>query len=281
MKIKSTITSLALLLIAFLLMNNANGPASVQGQDRTGSPLSSGSCNTAGCHDSGVFDPTVSVELLTNTGVSISGYEPGESYNVRVTINASSGTPAAYGFQAVALDANNDNGGTWDFPNGGQQLVVFANGLEYMEHAAPITSNVITTALWDAPAAGGGDVTFYVGAVATNGNTESSGDGVGIASITLTEGFMTATNDLEEALGFSVFPNPTEEMVNLKINSLTSGLVNLRISDVAGKIIRNEQLDLNQGENVKQIDLSNLNNGLYLIYLSNELEVIRKSIVKI
>ena len=243
--------------------------------------LSSGSCNTSGCHDSGAFDPTVSVEVLTG-GVPISGYEPGASYEVRVTVTAGSGTPSSYGFQVVGLNANDDEGGEWAFfPAGGQQLVQFASGVTYMEHATPSTSNVFTTTLWDAPAAGGGDVTFYVGAVATNGNATPVGDGGATASITLSEGFMTGTNELEKSLGFSVFPNPTEEMINLKINSLNSGSVNMRISDVAGKMIRNEKLDLNQGENIKQIDISNLNNGLYLIFLSNESNVIRKSIIKI
>lgn len=281
MKIKSTLTVIGLFLIALFLMNNSGGPANVQGQDRTGSPLSTGACGTAGCHDAGAFAPSVSVEVLTG-GEAISGYEPGASYQIKVTIDAASGTPASYGFQTVVLDSNNENAGSWNFPNGGQQLIAFASGVEYMEHSTPSTSNTITTTLWDAPAAGAGDVTVYVGAIAANDNGTSGGDGGAITSIVLSEGFMIVdSDDLEEPTGFSVFPNPTQDFIYAKINSQSFGNAQLRILDVTGKVMHTEAFEIQQGENLQQVNTGNLKNGLYLIHLIHEGETITKTFVKI
>jgi len=281
MKIKSTITLFVMLFAAFLFMNNSSGAADVQGADRTGSPLSNGSCNTVGCHASGAFNPSVTVEVLTGSTV-VTEYEPGATYTVRVTIAAGTGTPAEYGFQTVALNSADENAGEWSvIPNGGQQHVTFANDVTYVEHSMPSTSNTFTTASWDAPLTGGGDVTFYAGAIATNDNGGTSGDGGATASVTLSEAGMSATNDLERSLGFSVFPNPAQEALNLQINSLISGPVDLRITDVSGKTIHRERFDLFEGEFTKRVDISDLNNGLYLLFLSNESGVATETIVKI
>lgn len=279
MKIKSTLTLFALLTISFFLLNNSGGPASVQGQDRTGSPLSPGACNTAGCHDGGTFDPTVTIELLRNN-VPVAGYEPGESHTLQVSITAGEGTPAGYGFQAVALNTNDENAGNFGFPSGGQQLVIFANNVEYMEHSTPSTNNTFSMS-WTAPQMGAGDVTIYAAGNATNGDGMISGDGAMATSLTFTEGLILSTEDVGQLLDVSVFPNPAQEILNVKINSRASGSADLKISDVAGKTIHAEQFDILQGENVKQVDIGDLNNGMYFISLSSDSETITETIVKI
>lgn len=279
MKVKSTFLYLAFISIALLLLNNASGPAAVQGVDRTGSPLSPGSCNTAGCHDSGAFDPTVSIEILSNN-MAISGYEPGASYQVRITIDAATGTPSTYGFQTVALNSNDDNAGTWNFPNGGQQLVGFATGVEYMEHSTPSASNVITTATWEAPAIGGGDVIFYVGALASNNSGNPAGDGGAVNSITLTEGFMVNSNEIEQPIGFSLFPNPALDFLNVNITSNDAGLAQLRILDMTGKMVHTEEFGIHQGENLQHVDIENLNSGLYLFNLIHGDQVVSEKFLK-
>ncbi len=280
MKIKSTITALSLLIFGFFLMNNAAGPAEVQGQDRTGSPLSTGSCNTAGCHASGAFDPSVSVKVMSG-GDAISGYEPGASYTLEITIAAGTGTPSEYGFQAVALDGNNENGGSFPgIPNGGQQLVTFSNGVEYMEHSEPATSNVFTTSLWEAPAAGSGDITFYVGAIAADDNGNSGSDGGATATITLTEGFMTSSTEVAQSIGFTVFPNPAQDFVTLNINSQVTGEAQLQLLDVTGKVLQTEAVGIQQGENAQRVEIGHLNSGLYLMHLVYDDQVITERVVK-
>ena len=121
MKLKSTLTIFTLLTTMFLILNNASGPGTVQDKDRTGGPLSEGACTA--CHTDGAFSPNVTIELLKDN-VAIDKYQPGDTYDMKVIINATEGTPAAYGFQAVALTgANNDNSGSWGTPPSGVHSV--------------------------------------------------------------------------------------------------------------------------------------------------------------
>ena len=133
MNSKSTLTFITILATTFLLMNNANGPGEEQDADRTGSPLSSGACNVAGCHDDGVFNPSVSIELLKDN-VAVDKYQPGEIYDMKVTIVANQGDPAAFGFQAVALSSDDQSAGNWSDIPAGMHSITLSNNRTYVEH---------------------------------------------------------------------------------------------------------------------------------------------------
>ena len=170
MKLKTTLTFFSLLTITFLLMNNAAGPGEVQGKDRTGSPLSEGACNV--CHNDGAFNPAVSVELLKDNQ-PVDKYQPGETYNLKVTISPGQGDPPAFGFQAVALSgSNNDNAGSWGTPPTGIQTVTVDNR-DYVEHSTPSSSNNSFEVEWTAPQAGTGEVRIYAAGNAVNLNGEN------------------------------------------------------------------------------------------------------------
>ncbi len=280
MKIKSTLTLFTLLATTFLLINSSSGPGSVQDMDRTGSPLSSGACNVTGCHDAGTFNPSVAIELLKNNQ-AVSQYQPGESYDMKVTITAGQGTPAAYGFQAVALTGtNNDNTGSWGSPPAGMQSITISNGRTYVEHSTPNSGSNSFMVEWTAPQAGTGDVTFYAAGNAVNLDNDRTGDGAKTIQVTLTEEDPNNTSTTEQLSDLSIFPNPVQDVLIIKINSRVSGKYDLRITDVNGKTIQLDRLELNEGQNEKNINVGDLAKGLYLLHLVGEKEVATQTLLK-
>jgi hypothetical protein len=249
----------------FFALSNSGGAGSVQGNDRTGSPVGVGSCQT--CHNAGSFNPAAVIEILSGD-TPVTEYEPGVQYTMRITTTAS-GNPANYGFQAVALDAANANAGAWIAGAGYQTLDL--SGRSYAEQDAPGTSNVYNVA-WTAPAAGTGDVSFYAATTTTNGNGASSGDNGAVApAVTLAEDM--GSNVADQGIGkmeLTVMPNPVGSTMTYKAIGRDNGDYQLQITDAFGKIVKVQTVNLVTGENQNSIDVSTLAKGVYILQISGK-----------
>jgi hypothetical protein len=75
---------------------------------------------------------------------------------------------------------------------------------------------------------------------------------------------------LEEAVGFLVYPNPTEGQFKIWLDGPVSGPVKFEVRDLAGKLvgIRND-LQVFVGENYWEFDFD-LITGLYLVYITDQ-----------
>lgn len=140
--------------------------------DRTGSPVSSSTC--AACHSGGFFNTNVTLDIFDPVaGMSVSSYVPGNTYELTYTVN---GSASAYGFQGTALTSTNAAGGSLSAPSGGQ--IVTIAGRPYLEHSGGASVSGVFQALWTAPAAGSGTITFYGIGLGANLNSSTSGDEV-------------------------------------------------------------------------------------------------------
>ena len=84
----------------------------------------------------------------------------------------------------------------------------------------------------------------------------------------------TASGLLEEnPTLFSVFPNPTSGIFNVKVNQAGT----IKVLDMSGKVVLDRQVDASE-DNI-QIDLSKNGIGLFLIRFTNQLN--QESLVKI
>ena len=63
----------------------------------------------------------------------------------------------------------------------------------------------------------------------------------------------------------SVYPNPSNGLLNLNIMSINSGVVLTNVYDVTGKLVYNQTLSVSQGSQVIALDLEFLQNGLYFL----------------
>ncbi|HNN32248.1 MAG TPA: T9SS type A sorting domain-containing protein, partial [Chitinophagaceae bacterium] len=63
----------------------------------------------------------------------------------------------------------------------------------------------------------------------------------------------------------SVYPNPVRNTVNVQIVSPAIETVSLIVTDITGKVLIQKNTALAAGDNTKQIDVSALSQGTYLI----------------
>lgn len=270
MKLKNVYKLFILALLYVGLQSRSTGPAGTAGFQVTGAPGSGGSAGTCannGCHTSGDFSPSLSISLLDGSD-AVDEYEPGKAYTLKVSINAS-GSPARYGFQAVALDESDDQAGAWGTLGNGQQVETLS-GRDYLEHSTPSQNSSFETE-WIAPAIGTGEVTFYSAGIASNNNGGTTGDGTASDDLTIDEAPVNSTSNVNgDIASFDIFPNPVEDMLNLKINSRINGDFNIRVIDVMGRVASLSSISLQNGNQVKSIPAGNLTPGLYVVQLCGE-----------
>jgi|GEM_PF-1562221 len=182
---KTRLSLLVLILMGYLSLQNTSGSHTTNG-GRTGAPFDNGTCATGtGCHTSGSFTPTATIQVLDGT-TPVSSYTSSKSYTVRITI-AASGTSSnnKYGFQGVCVQSStNNNINNWGtMPT--QTKKVTISGRTYVSHSYKLNSGVIDIP-WTSPATTTGNITFYAAGIVTNNNNQNTGDDVASTSLTIT-----------------------------------------------------------------------------------------------
>jgi PKD repeat protein len=115
----------------------------------------------------------------------------------------------------------------------------------------------------------GGDFTVVL--TATNGDCSNTFT-INLTSVAVSENV--AFEDL------MVFPNPTENELNIQFSSFDSGIMNATIFNLAGQIVSAEAFAVNAGNMFHTIDTSNLESGVYFVNLSNNTSNITIRVIK-
>jgi hypothetical protein len=246
-----------------LLTSNANGPAS-NGNFATGAP-GDGATNCTSCHNGGAFGSVqVATEFINASSEFVSEYTPGEEYTINVNVSSSSGSPSAFGFQMVSLiDATEASAGSLSNASSGAKITE-GNSRQYLEHSAP-NSQGFFSVKWTAPTSGTGDVTFYYGSVATNGNGANSGD-LGVIGSFLIPEVQGDTNDTNsnglfefrtaDQAAFKLFPNPAQDWISISDVTFPA---EVDVLDMKGNLLNSAVM---QSE---RLDISSLESGVYFI----------------
>jgi N-acetylneuraminic acid mutarotase len=83
-----------------------------------------------------------------------------------------------------------------------------------------------------------------------------------------------------EEFEIKAFPNPVEEQLNILITSPENQVVSVEIMTIFGQKLFAENMDMGQGENEIDIDMSSNATGSYLVKIRTEEGVICKKIIK-
>lgn len=67
-----------------------------------------------------------------------------------------------------------------------------------------------------------------------------------------------------------VYPNPNNGEFSVVINSQSSGTYQISVVDLVGKVLYQEEVVCRPGENIRKLNLGQLENGLYLIHLNKD-----------
>ncbi len=78
---------------------------------------------------------------------------------------------------------------------------------------------------------------------------------------------------------FSTYPNPNNGNFFIYLNSKRNGTATLTISNTLGESVYNESYPVNSGISLKNIDLTTINKGIYIIEYRTNFETITKKIV--
>ncbi len=282
MKLKNVYTLFALIALAIVFQGRSSGPGTAASLEVTGAPGSGGdmgTCANSGCHVGGAFDPSIAIALDDGDYIPISEYVPGKAYFMKIDFTTAGGQ-AGTGFQAVALDASDTQAGSWSTIPGLMQIANISNR-DYLEHNA-LNSGTDWEAEWTAPEAGTGDVTIYVAGLASNGNGNTQGDGVATSTITLTEMPPSSIALLDRDFAvMSLAPNPVVDRTLLTLSSKSSGTFQLNVLNTNGQSMHSEKLNLQEGENEKNLRLGDLQSGLYFLQVVGDDQMSTKQLIKL
>jgi hypothetical protein len=65
-----------------------------------------------------------------------------------------------------------------------------------------------------------------------------------------------------------VFPNPASSVVNFRYTSVLEGRLNYRLIDMTGKVISSQTMNVKQGTNEQQLDLTSLACATYFLEIT-------------
>jgi len=262
----------------FSLSSYVNG----YGSNRTGSHGGAVGCGS--CHGSANSSVGISVEL-DSAGTPVTSYKPGMTYTLKVTgINNTSATNlAGFGGQmsiVAGSGTSSTNAGTLSAYSTGMGPNTGSGSIVYLEHMNRISATTgtggagttyVISATWTAPTAGTGTVKAFglINAVNCN-NNDGSGDYWNSGSASFTELPSNVGVNNVAAATITVYPNPVSNVFTV---SGVNGTVN--VFDVNGKIISTVSVN-----NTATIDASAWANGVYFLSISNDGQVISKTIVK-
>lgn len=91
----------------------------------------------------------------------------------------------------------------------------------------------------------------------------------------------TGISDLEETAWVEVFPNPSSGKFKLMVSDATVREADLSIADMLGRVIFREKMNITSDRTEKEIDLTGVNKGVYLLSISvNGKHIIEKVVVE-
>lgn len=235
------------------------------------------------------------IESCTTCGA---GTTVGTSSFVRTKLRYCSGSATSYG------NGTNDHLPTWACKSGGSCTSpnAMASTCNITNATTGATSTVFTarTVTWDGTNAAGttlladgnyriciqetwGHTTstatryfpFVKGATAYTNTTDVAND-TNFTGISLTWTPTLATQAFETKPNFSVYPNPSQGTFNL---DLTTDITAIEVVDILGKIVYQEKIDAGKVSTSKELNLSHLNNGVYIINVYNDKAVATQKVI--
>ncbi len=228
---------------------------------RTGSPKDIEDCTV--CHDGTSEQKTG----LITTDIPAEGYKAGETYNITVEGDLSKNM---YGFELTAEASDNSKIGVWKAGTG-SKLTTTSEAVCHSGPGIPTSgANISWTCTWTAPSAGTGKVTFYASLLGANGDGGSSGDKVYLDNSAHEEKLGTSlASELSILNEFSVFPNPVQNIMNVRLSLENEATVSLFLFDSKGAMVKKLMQPTNKVEGTfdNSFEMSQLQSGNYILEL--------------
>lgn len=282
---KRIIYIFASIVILFLYLGNAGGPANVQQIGYTGSPVDQ-SITCSSCHSGGNYGASASLQVLDSLGTTaVTKYELGKQYTIRLTITVANGNPTGYGFNMIDLRQSNNVNVKGFLPKAQQTTgitisTITSTGNAYAEHSSRQTAKIFNVK-WKAPSTNLGNIVFYAAANAVNGDSDTGGDSPTAGTSVQLSPMTTSINELAERINIQLSPNPTPSNVLISLDSKMSTALKILITDISGRIVLSENWTVIEGQNQRLLDLHTFAKGAYMVQIVDNQNIISKKILKL
>jgi len=226
-----------------------------------GSP-GDGAANCLSCHSGPGW--TSQDITLTIDGQDSIAYIAGQTYDIVVTIDGSGSTFNSGGFTITAEKFGTQNKvGTWI---GSNSVQVQSNS--HVTHTnssnTPSGGTLSWSFQWTAPAAGTGDIRFFVNGIVGDGNGANTGD-IMVSVVTLIPEDANSGVGEWNSMGNELYPNPAKDHINL---GGLEGNIHYRITDLGGRVVM--EGEERSWEDRCRIELDGLKTGLYFLQAESE-----------
>ena len=245
--------------------------------ENTGAPNDL-TCGRAPCHN--IPDNIGSAQIAISVDSTGGTYFGNQIHSIKVSIT---GAPTIKnGFEVLALNASNQNIGTWQLVDASKTQIIAGISFparRYVTHTSAGNHQTEWTVNWKAPATNVGRITFYASVLASNNDGTNSNDQVYTTSKSVTFG-TASVNELAQNVHLDVFSTPYTEGVILKLNSDKVRNLKLQTLDLLGRVSSSEYWQVNNGDNIKKLNLPNSVTGIYLIQVIENENIISHKIFK-
>lgn len=265
---------MALCLIAAQAVSYSSGPP----PGRSGAPGEL-NCSNGSCHNSFAANSGNASPLISST-VPPSGYEPGETYSVTVSIAEQGIT--RFGFQALPFNPEGESG-TVTITNSDRTKTLTNAGRTYVEHTSSGIDATDSTAWsfdWQAPGPGNGPVTVYASLMASNANGNRQGDYVYTSTLELQPTATASLADLPIVAGGFVGPNPVSSQLRLELDLLGATPLTWRVYSLQGQQVLQGQANARPGRFQSQWSTDHWVPGIYVFELTTNHGRWRQKLVK-
>jgi hypothetical protein len=245
-------------------------------------------CGRAGCHTGNNGSNNINTGsgiLSISSNKNLQFYVPGESYEITVRIEESN--IERFGFSLTVLDENNNKAGHLSVTN--HQLTQILDGINQfagrqyityrMKGTEPYESGVGQwTFNWTAPETNVGKISFFTAGVSGDNDGTDLGDLVYTHKIEASYSLTSVSNLEKKNSNVSVYPIPAKEFIHIQVEHFDHSNLKYSLFDIKGINVLQTQNDalLNP---TSQMNISNLNSGIYFLHIVSDNETIHKQII--
>lgn len=95
-----------------------------------------------------------------------------------------------------------------------------------------------------------------------------------------TTGTLNSVKEIKGIEEFTVSPNPVSQAshVELRLNSESAFIAQVKWTNIAGQVVKNQEMLFNSGLNAQLLDISELNHGLYILTIESDKGILNKKV---
>lgn len=255
--------------------------------NRTGSAGTQANCDGSFCHGGIATSTFLSIRLMDGA-TPVTNYKPNQTYQVIIAGGTTNGNRPGFGFQCAAVkeSSTGTQAGTFNVGTATNIAVRTSGTLSLVEHTSILTGTGTgntwgyqSTFNWVAPAAGTGNVKFFLTLLSANNNSAVSGDSANNTTAVFTEAPV-GVGQTPDGIHLQAFPNPANQLITLDAGTVPAGHYTLLVHSATGQKVVAQSLTHSGGALKTSVPCEHWASGTYFLQLQSSEGAWSTSMVK-